>query len=66
MNKIGSAVDMLTWQKEQTVSLEKAASLPPHVLEDKIITGVFVKKLQPEYTALYRNIHDRCWEDDGK
>ena len=54
LNKMGSAVDMLKWQKEHTVPLEKAQSLPPYVLEDKIVTGVFTNQLKPEYTSLYR------------
>jgi 2-oxoglutarate ferredoxin oxidoreductase subunit beta len=64
LNKMGSPVDMLTWQKENVVSLEKAASLPKHVTQDKIVTGVFVKTLLPEYTTLYRRLHEQCGKDD--
>lgn len=64
MNKMGSAVSMLQWQKENTISLEKASSLPELAREGKIITGVFKNTLKPEYTALYRSFHQPFRKDD--
>jgi 2-oxoglutarate/2-oxoacid ferredoxin oxidoreductase subunit beta len=57
--KQGTAVDMLKWQKEHTVTVAKAASLPPHVLKDKIITGVLVNKITPEYTESHLRLRQR-------
>ena len=64
INKRGGPVDMLQWQKEHTVSVEKAAALPSHAVKDKIVTGVFQKALRPEYTKLYRRLHDQCRKDE--
>lgn len=62
-NKLGSAADMLSSQKERAIPAEKAASLPANVLKDKIITGVLKRELRPEYTTLYRRLHRQCRKD---
>ncbi len=64
-NKFSSPAQMLKWQREHAVSVEKAKSLPSHVLEDKIITGIFVKKMQPHYTELYSRLTESCREDEA-
>jgi len=65
MNKMSSAAEMLQWQKERTIPLEKAASLPLHAVKDKIVTGVFKNERKPEYTALYRNFSQQFRKDSG-
>ncbi|MDW7651398.1 MAG: 2-oxoacid:ferredoxin oxidoreductase subunit beta [Bacillota bacterium] len=66
LNKMGKAVDMLEWQKEHTITLEKAQSLPPHTLKEKIITGIYVNKLRGEYTERYRKLHNQCGKDESR
>lgn len=56
MNKEGSGVDMLVYQKENTVTIEKAANLSPAELENKLIVGVFVDKQQSDYQANYQEV----------
>lgn len=58
-SKTGKATDMLQWQKENIVSVEKAATLPAHSIKDKIVTGIFVQKIRPEYTEAYRKLHNQ-------
>jgi 2-oxoglutarate ferredoxin oxidoreductase subunit beta len=41
-NKVGTAYDMLQWQKEHAVRVAKAAKMPPSDLADKIVIGEFV------------------------
>ncbi len=58
-NKLGSPIDMLTWQKESAVTAAAAAKLPAEKLEDKFIIGELYKGEAPEYTAEYQKIVDR-------
>lgn len=43
-NKVGTAYDMLKWQKEHAVRVEKAAKMAPSELTDKILIGEFVNR----------------------
>jgi 2-oxoglutarate ferredoxin oxidoreductase subunit beta len=43
-NKVGTAYDMLEWQKEHAVRVEKAAQMSPPDLVDKIVIGEFVSR----------------------
>jgi 2-oxoglutarate ferredoxin oxidoreductase subunit beta len=42
-NKSGTAYDMLQWQKDSAVRVEKAARMLPEELADKIVIGEMVK-----------------------
>ncbi|MDH3675036.1 MAG: thiamine pyrophosphate-dependent enzyme [Anaerolineae bacterium] len=42
-NKAGTAYDMLQWQKEHAVRVEKAAKMSPEALAGKIVIGEMVK-----------------------
>jgi len=56
MNKEGTGADMLLYQKENTVTLEKAAGMVPENLQGKLVVGVFVDKEQPDYLAHYQDV----------
>lgn len=56
MNKAGGPVEMLLFQKDHTVSLEKAAKMTPEELTDKIIVGVLVDREQADYQTNYQQI----------
>lgn len=53
LNQLGSAVDMLKWLKENTVSATSAARAANN---DKVVRGVLVDKDLPEYTEQYGGI----------
>lgn len=55
-NKMGSAVDMLNWQKENTVNVAAAARLQPEQLADKIIIGELYNNPAPEFTQQYEEL----------
>lgn len=57
-NKMGGAVDMLRWQKENAVRVEKAAAMSPEELEGKFTIGVLVDRDLPIYTEEYRKIRE--------
>ena len=58
-NKKGSAVDMFRWQKENSVSAEKAKTMTPEELKGKLVVGVLSQSEFPELTDQYQNIIDR-------
>jgi len=56
MNKMGSAVDMMRWQKEHAIPIKAAAKMSKEQLKDKFLTGVLFEKEAPEYTEIYKEI----------
>ena len=62
-NKKGSAVDMLKWQKENAVSVQKAAGMPAETLAGKFVLGELSRCERPEYTAEYEKIIERAGGD---
>ena len=56
-NKIGDAVDMLKWYKDQTTPIgSKAKEEAPDLIE----RGIFVAERGPEYCAEYQKIVERA------
>lgn len=56
LNKLGTAVDMMSRLKEVSIPVERARGLPPEELEGKILRGVFVDRDIPEYTERYQHL----------
>lgn len=56
LNKMGSAVEMMKWQKNHTISIDKTQEMSQKELKDKIVTGVFLNKKKKEYTKAYDEI----------
>jgi len=56
LNKKGDAVEMLKWQKENTISIKAAAKRSPSALKGKILLGVLASSYRPEYTEEYAGI----------
>ncbi len=57
-NKMGGAVEMLRWQKESAVRLEKAASMSAEELQGKFTIGVLVDRDLPIYTEEYGRVRE--------
>lgn len=56
-NKLKTAVDMLKWQKEQTINVKAAEKLPPEKKADKIVIGELHKdESRSEYTESYAKV----------
>ncbi|MDZ7343266.1 MAG: 2-oxoacid:ferredoxin oxidoreductase subunit beta [candidate division KSB1 bacterium] len=51
-----SAIKMMQWQVEHTISVTKAARLAPEALKNKIVTGVLVDRDKPEYVDQYQQL----------
>jgi 2-oxoglutarate/2-oxoacid ferredoxin oxidoreductase subunit beta len=65
-NRLGSAVEMMEWQRDHAVTVEKAAKMKPQELEDKILMGVLVDKELPVYQDEYDKIRERAKNDAGR
>ena len=59
-NRLGTAVEMMEWQRDHAVTVEKSATLKPEELQDKILIGVLVDKELPVYQDEYEKIRERA------
>ncbi len=59
-NRLGTAVEMMEWQRDHAVAVEKAATLKPEELQDKIVIGVLVDKELPVYQDEYEKIREKA------
>jgi len=59
LNREGSAVKMINWQKEHSVAVTAAEKMTPEELEGKFVTGVLHDIEKPEYLEEYQKIIDR-------
>jgi 2-oxoglutarate ferredoxin oxidoreductase subunit beta len=60
VNRLGSAVEMMEWQRDNAVTVEKTATMTPEELRDKILIGVLVDKELPVYEDEYEKIRERA------
>jgi len=59
-NRLGSAVEMMKWQRETAISVERAVKMKPEELEGKILIGVLVDRDLPIYQEEYEKIRERA------
>jgi 2-oxoglutarate ferredoxin oxidoreductase subunit beta len=59
-NRLGSAVEMMEWQRDHAMPVEKALKMKPEELQDKILIGVLVDKKLPVYQDEYEKIRERA------
>ncbi|MEW6244158.1 MAG: 2-oxoacid:ferredoxin oxidoreductase subunit beta [Bacillota bacterium] len=59
-NRRGTAVDMLTWFRDNSVNVKAVSKLPPEQLEGKIIVGELYRANLKEYTQAYRELVERA------
>ena len=62
-NLLGSAVDMMKWQRDNAVTVQRARRMKPEELEGKIITGVLADKELPIYQDEYDKVKERAKEE---
>ncbi len=61
-NRLGTAVEMMEWQRDHAVTAEKAVTMKSGELEDKVVIGVLVDKDLPVYQDEYEKIRGRARE----
>jgi 2-oxoglutarate/2-oxoacid ferredoxin oxidoreductase subunit beta len=59
-NRLGTAVEMMEWQRDHAVTAEKAVTMKSGELEDKVVIGVLVDKDLPVYQDEYEKIRGRA------
>jgi 2-oxoglutarate/2-oxoacid ferredoxin oxidoreductase subunit beta len=59
MNRLGSAVEMMEWQRDHAIPVEKATRLNEEELQDKFKIGVLVDRDLPAYQDEYEKV--RQW-----
>ena len=65
-NRLGGAVEMMEWQRDHAVTVEKAAALRPEEVKDKTLIGVLVDKELPVFQSEYERIRERAKGGAGK
>jgi 2-oxoglutarate ferredoxin oxidoreductase subunit beta len=64
-NKMKGGAEMLLWQRDNAVHVQKTKQMSPGELEGKIVIGLLHKKEAPEYTFVYDQIIARAREESG-
>jgi 2-oxoglutarate ferredoxin oxidoreductase subunit beta len=59
-NRLGTAVEMMEWQRDHAITVEKATTMKPEELQDRIVIGVLVDKELPVYQDEYEKIRERA------
>ena len=62
LNKRGNQIEMLKWQRDHAVSVEKAKTLSAAEMEDKFETGVLVDREAPTYHEEYIKVRQKAKE----
>jgi 2-oxoglutarate ferredoxin oxidoreductase subunit beta len=65
-NRLGTAVEMMEWQRDHAVTVEKAATMKPEELQDRIVIGVLVDKELPVYQDEYEKVRERAKATIGR
>ncbi len=60
LNKLGSNVDMMKWQKDNSITVQKAAKMKEEDIEDKITMGVLMDKPLPNFTKEMAKLKERA------
>lgn len=58
-NREGTPVDMIMWQKENSVAISKAEKMTAEELEGKLITGILVDTDRPECREEYQKLIEK-------
>jgi 2-oxoglutarate ferredoxin oxidoreductase subunit beta len=65
-NRLGTAVEMMEWQRDNAVPVEKAATMKLEELQNKTVIGILVNKELPVYQDEYDKIRERAKGTAGR
>jgi len=65
LNKLGNAVEMMKWQRDHAVPMEKAKKMSPEEMADKFEVGILVDREAPTYHEEYAKIRQKAKEALG-
>jgi len=64
LNNLSSPVEMLEWQKNNTIPIQAYEKLPPEKREGKIIRGVLYDDEKPEFIERYLQLVDKLMQEE--
>jgi 2-oxoglutarate ferredoxin oxidoreductase subunit beta len=62
LNKLGNQIEMMKWQRDSAVPVEKARQLSPEEMKDKFEIGILVDREAPNYLEEYNKVRQRAKE----
>ena len=62
LNRMGSAVEMMEWQRDHAVTVEKARAMKQEETTDKIVIGILMDRELPVYQRDYNDVRKRAKE----
>jgi len=62
LNKLGNQIDMMRWQRDNAVPVEKARKMSPEEMEGKFEVGILVDREAPSYLEEYDKVRQRAKE----
>lgn len=62
LNKLGNHVEMMKWQRDNAVPVEKASKMSPEEMEGKFEIGILVDREAPNYLEEYAKVRQRAKE----
>lgn len=66
LNKMGTAVEMMQWQRDHAVTVEKANQMKEEELKDKFKIGVLIDKELPVFQDEYEKVRQMARGREGK
>jgi len=62
LNKLGNQIDMMKWQRDNAVPVEKARKMSPEEMEGKFEIGILVDRDAPSYLEEYNKVRQKAKE----
>jgi len=62
LNKLGNQIEMMKWQRDNAVPVEKARKMSPEEMEGKFEIGILVDRDAPSYLEEYNKIRQKAKE----
>jgi 2-oxoglutarate ferredoxin oxidoreductase subunit beta len=62
LNKLGNQIEMMKWQRDSAVPVEKARQLSPEEMKDKFEVGILVDREAPNYLEEYDKVRQKAKE----
>ena len=62
LNKLGNQIEMMKWQRDNAVPVEKARQMSPEEMKDKFEVGILVDREAPNYLEEYEKVRQKAKE----
>lgn len=62
LNKMGNHIEMMKWQRDKAVPVEKAKKMTPQEMEGKFEIGILVDREAPSYIEEYQKVRQKAKE----